>query len=270
MLSANVLSAAPFHAATAASVSQAPGTTSLSQGKSTASPHVAGKTVTSINLDTSDVDPSPGEKITFTAEVFATSSAPKWPNIPPYATSATGTVTFMAGATVLGTAAVRNGVASFTMSTLALKDYSVTAAYSGDSAFSASTSSPVAESIPQNATTVSLTSSPAAGQTVTLSAGIHFRDLVVMTGYDHLPSDSFGIPRFYAQFIAIIDRPGDPVSDATGTVTFMEGSTVLGTAKVTGGGATLSISASRLGAGSITAVYSGDLQYEGSTSGPVA
>ena len=70
---------------------------------------------------------------------------------------------------------------------------------------------------------------------------------------------------------------GDPVtltatvapSGATGTVLFMNGSTVLGTGTVTNGVATLTISSLPAGSYTITATYEGDTNYGASTSAPV-
>ena len=69
---------------------------------------------------------------------------------------------------------------------------------------------------------------------------------------------------------------GDPVtltatvapSGATGTVVFLQGSTVLGTAIVTNGVATLTTSALNAGSYTITASYQGDGNYGASTSTP--
>jgi hypothetical protein len=71
---------------------------------------------------------------------------------------------------------------------------------------------------------------------------------------------------------------GDPVtltatvapSGATGTVLFMNGSTVLGTGTVTNGVAALTISSLPAGSYTITATYEGDTNYGASTSGPVS
>jgi hypothetical protein len=58
-------------------------------------------------------------------------------------------------------------------------------------------------------------------------------------------------------------------SAATGSVTFMDGGTTLGTSPVSGGQATLPTSALAFGSHSITAVYSGDTSYSGSNSAPL-
>jgi uncharacterized protein (TIGR03437 family) len=55
-------------------------------------------------------------------------------------------------------------------------------------------------------------------------------------------------------------------SPATGTVTFLDGSTVLGSGVVTGGTATLTTAALSVGDHSIIATYSGDANYRGSSS----
>lgn len=57
---------------------------------------------------------------------------------------------------------------------------------------------------------------------------------------------------------------------ASGTVTFKDGTTTLGTATLSGGTATYSTSTLSAGTHSITAVYSGDGSYRGSTSPSVA
>jgi hypothetical protein len=52
----------------------------------------------------------------------------------------------------------------------------------------------------------------------------------------------------------------------TGTVTFMDGGTTLGTGPLSGGTATLSTSALTAGSHSLSAVYAGDANYQGATS----
>jgi len=53
----------------------------------------------------------------------------------------TGTVTFLDGTTTLGTGTLLNGAASYSTSTLSIGTHSITAQYSGDADFAASTSS---------------------------------------------------------------------------------------------------------------------------------
>jgi hypothetical protein len=78
-----------------------------------------GAVSTAITL-TSNVNPSaPGQLVTFTVTVGPVPS--------------TGTVTFLDGTTVIGTALVANGMASFSTSDLTGGAHSITASYSGDS-----------------------------------------------------------------------------------------------------------------------------------------
>ena len=56
---------------------------------------------------------------------------------------------------------------------------------------------------------------------------------------------------------------------ASGTVTFRDGSTVLGTVTLVNGVATFSTSSLSMGSHSITAIYNGDTNDTGSTSGVV-
>jgi hypothetical protein len=169
---------------------------------------------------------SVGNSITLTATVTAQ---------PPGAGLPTGTVTFSDGTTVLGTATLQviNGVAqaSFTTSALALGNHSITAAYRGDPNFTASTSPAFTQEV-HKATTTKLTAPASSvwGQAITLKTTVK----------------------------AVASGSGTP----TGTVTFMDGSTVLGTAtlQVVNGVAQASLSVSTLAVGnhSLMAVYGGD------------
>jgi hypothetical protein len=148
----------------------------------------------------------------------------------------TGTVQFLDGATPLGTVALSGGSASLTTATLATGSHSVTAVYSGDTGYGGSTSSPVAQIVNKVTTATTLTSSlnPSAfGQAVTLTATV------------------------------------SPSSGPTGTVQFFDGATPLGTVALGSGTASLTTSTLAAGAHSITAIYSGDTNYAGSTSSAV-
>ena len=59
-------------------------------------------------------------------------------------------------------------------------------------------------------------------------------------------------------------------SAATGTVTFLDGSTTLGTATIGSGQAQVQSSALAFGTHTITAIYNGDTNYSGSTSSPLS
>jgi hypothetical protein len=164
-----------------------------------------------------------GQSVTFTATVSGTGGTP------------TGTVIFKDGATTLGSGTLSAGQATFSTSTLATGSHSITAAYSGDSNFSSSTSPVLTQTVNQTSSTTAIASSanPSAyGTAVTFTATV---------------SGTGGTP--------------------TGTVTFKDGATTLGTGTVDGAGqATLQTSALTPGSHSITAAYGGDLNFTASTS----
>jgi hypothetical protein len=146
--------------------------------------------------------------------------------------AATGSVQFLDGSTVLGTAAVASGTAVFALSTLSANTHAITAVYSGDGTYLGSTSAVLTQAVNKvtTSTALVLSQNPAPfGQSIPLSATV-------------------------------------TPSSASGTVQFLDGSTVLGTTAVTGGTATLSIATLSVGSHAITAVYSGDASNAGSTS----
>ena len=147
---------------------------------------------------------------------------------------ATGSVTFKDGSAVLGTAPVTGGVAELELTDLVVGDLNVTATYGGDTIYGESTSDPVVVSVGKIAPTLALASSAAAvdeGTAVTLTAT--------------LPSD------------------------ATGTVTFHEGATEIGTGALAGGVATASVTLP-VGTHSVTAKYVGDAKYSSAESAAVS
>src|SRR5262249_25901055 len=159
--------------------------------------------------------------------------------VPPATGVPTGTVTFKDGATSLGTVTLINGSASLTISTLALGSHSLTAAYNGAGNFLTSTSAAVTHTVVAP-TTVAMTSAPSPsliGQTVTLSATV-----------SPVPPAT-GVP--------------------TGTLTFRDRATSLGTATLVNGTASLAISTLTLGSHSLTVAYSGDAAFASSTSAAV-
>src|SRR5579875_1716657 len=131
--------------------------------------------------------------------------------------------------------------AIFTTSTLAVGSHSITAVYSGDSGYTSSTSATLNEAVQLFSTSASLSASDdsiTAGESVT--------------------------------FTATVTGVGAGVALPTGTVTFMDGTTVLGTANLSGTNsgmqAVFTTSALASGTHSITAVYGGDSTFAGSTS----
>jgi hypothetical protein len=93
-------------------------------------PATSSPAATTTSVSASRTQATSGQAITFTAAV-----APKSGSGVP-----TGTVAFSDGATQLGTASLDGGSASFSSSNLAVGTHTITAAYSGDSNYVASTS----------------------------------------------------------------------------------------------------------------------------------
>ncbi len=153
-------------------------------------------------------------------------------NISP--STASGTITFSDGATPLGSpVALSGGTATLNLSTLAVGSHSLTASYIGDTNDVASASSILSQTVIKAATNTILTSSAnpsIVGQSITIGA--------------------------------IVSPP-----TATGTITFFDGSTPLGSpVSLSGGSATFSIASLSTGTHALTASYSGDASYAASTS----
>jgi Bacterial Ig-like domain (group 3) len=165
-----------------------------------------------------------GQSVTFTATVSPSAGTAK----------PAGTVTFLDGVTPLGSTSLNaNGVATFSISSLSVGSHSITAQYSGNSNFNASTSAVLTQTVNKAGTTTTLTSS-------------------------QNPSNTAQPVTFTATVSS---------TTATGTVQFFDGSTKLGgPVSLSGGKATFSTSALTPGKHSITASYSGDTNYNSSTS----
>ena len=178
-----------------------------------------------------------GQSVTFTASVSSGAAIPNGE-----------TVTFKDGASTIGTATLSSGSAAFSTSALSVAGHSITVVYGGDSNFGGSTSTILKQSVNQDATTTtvaSLANPSTFGQQVT--------------------------------FTSTVTANGPGAGSPTGTVTFVDGVTTLGTGMLTliGGVAKTSFttSAFELPAGtgqSITAVYGGDTNFATSTSTAVS
>jgi YVTN family beta-propeller protein len=170
--------------------------------------------------------------VTFTASVNPSSGAG----------SPTGTVTFFDGTSQLGSAPLgSNLTAAYSASSLTIGSHSITAAYGGDSTFISSTSSPLIETIVQPAPIATSTALTSSANPQTVDAAVTFTATV---------------------------NPSTPGSTSpTGTISFFDGTTLLGTATL---GATLTASFTSfslsIGSHSITAAYSGDTNFSSSTS----
>jgi uncharacterized repeat protein (TIGR03803 family) len=146
----------------------------------------------------------------------------------------TGTVTFKNGSKSLGSATLSSGVAKLTTSTLAVGTSTITASYAGDAAEAKSTSADLKQVVDMATSATSVVSSvnpSKPGQKVTFTATVT-----------------------------------SPTTTPTGKVTFMDGSTVLGTETLAKGKAKFSTSTLSAGTNKITAVYAGTADIQGSTS----
>ncbi len=174
----------------------------------------------------SSLNPSTyGQAVTLTATVTSAFAVP------------VGAVTFRMGSTVLATEALdSSGQASFTTSALDGGSSPITAAYSGNSNFLASSSS-VTQKVSKAATATVLTSSlnpSQVGQAVTFP-------------------------------VTVTSEAGTP----TGKVTFKDGTKNLGSVTLAGGQATFATSALKKGSHTITAAYGGSADFASSSSSTV-
>jgi hypothetical protein len=171
-----------------------------------------------------------GNAVTFTAAVHVTAPASGAP---------TGTVTFQEGTSVLAVKTLGSTPqATFSTSALAGGAHTITAVYGGDTNFTSSTSGAVNQSVSKAGTKSTL--SAAASQAV-------FGQVVTFT--------------------AVVSRSVSGAGIPSGTVSFNDGTKMLGSATLDGTGQAIFRSSS-LGVGShtITAVYAGSSNFVGSSS----
>jgi hypothetical protein len=166
-----------------------------------------------------------GQPVTLTAQVIGQ-----------YGGTPSGTVTFKAGSGVLGTATLSGGLGALTHTFPMAGKALITAVYSGDSNFTASTSPGLSQVISKVPTSTSLSSS--------------------------LNPSTYGLAVSFTT--TVTSSLGTPPNGEL--VTFKLGSTVLGTATLTGGAATFTTSTLGAGTRSIRATYSGDSKLASSTS----
>jgi hypothetical protein len=186
------------------------------------------RSATTTTLSSSAAVSTLGQSLTLTATISSSGGLPG------------GSVSFMDGQTLLGTGTVSGGLATFSTAALAGGAHALTAIYSGDAMFTASTGV-LTQTVQRAATStrlVSLTTTSVAGQNVTFTATV-----------SSLSPWSI--------------KPG-------GTLNFMDGTTLLGTATVDGAGtAVLTVNTLAVGSHSITATYTGNGDYADSTSTPL-
>jgi YVTN family beta-propeller protein len=169
-----------------------------------------------------------GQQVSFSIVVSPSSASSLTPS---------GSVTISDGSTTLGAASLSSGTAVFNTALLSAGNHRITAAYEGDSNFSASTSGALVQAVNQGTTVDSVSASPnpsIQGQPVVLTATVN----------------------------PVAPAAGTP----SGTVAFLDGATSIGTATLSGGQTTLTISSLSAGSHSITCAYQGDVNFVGSNS----
>jgi len=173
-----------------------------------------------------------GQSVTFTASVSATFPGTGTP---------TGTVTFLDGASSIGTGTL-NGAGQATLSTSALgtATHSITASYASDGNYASVTSPPFSQVVNRASTTT----------TVALTSGTN-------------PSTFGDSLTFTATVVPVAPGVGTP----TGTVQFKDGASDLGSpATLSSGQASLSTATLSVATHTISAVYLDDSDFVGSTS----
>jgi hypothetical protein len=138
----------------------------------------------------------------------------------------TGTITLLDGATQIGTGSLSGGSVQIGTAILTAGSHSITAQYSGDSNYSSATSSILTQTVNQAAGTLSLATD---GSPSNFGATVHFTATVP--------------------------------SDATGTVSFTDNGTGIGTATISAGTAVLAINALTAGSHTVAASWPGDSNY---------
>jgi trimeric autotransporter adhesin len=201
-----------------------------------------------------------GSQVNFDASIAGTNASEANGNTQGVAT---GTVTFNNGSTALGTATLATGnLASWPPITskfavLTAGSYSVTAAYSGDPSFNKSTSAPTAFTVAKATTQAAAAASPASIS----STGTSTVTLTITTPYN------LGVAGYGAAPTGTVTLTGNSATLATVNLSSFTGAfqqsspynfVLTGTATVQG-------SALATGSNTITAKYSGDTNYAGST-----
>jgi hypothetical protein len=176
-----------------------------------------------------------GESFTLTDTVAAASPASGTP---------TGLITFKDNGTAVGSpVSLSGGTAALPLATLSAGSHALTASYPGDVNFNALDSNVVNHIVNKADTTTALVS-PTTN-----------------------PSNAFDPVTLNATIAVTAPGAGSP----TGSVQFKDGAALIGVpVAVTAGAASLVTTTLGGGAHSITAVYSGDTNFNGSTSGPLS
>ena len=177
----------------------------------------------------SSLDPShPGDTVTFTATLTSPGNAV------PISSLAGQTVQFKDGTTVIGSGTLdSNGVATFSTNALSTGPHAITAFYAGTASVVGSTSVVLTQSVLYPSSVSVATSNPSVPEQTAVT------------------------------FTATVSgTPGAP----TGSVSFFANGVLLGSSAVSGGMASFTTSTLAIGTYTITAQYSGDSVFSGSTS----
>ncbi len=189
--------------------------------------------MTTTTLATTDATPSVGDSISLTATVTSTGGP-----------QPTGVINFTDNGSSLGSASLNgSGVATLTLNSLSPGNHSIVANYVGDTDNALSNSSPLTETVAQIDTTTALASD---ANPLSAGATLHLTATVALAAG------------------ATADGP------VTGSVTFADGATPLGTVSLDGSGhATLTVNTLAVGSHTLVANYGGATNYATSTSAPL-
>lgn len=194
-------------------------------------------TVTTLTVSAASVVAN--SPVTLTAAVKASSGT----------LSPTGTVTFLDGSKVIGTASLSSGIGTLTSSTLPVGLQTITATYSGTALFRQSTSNPISVTI-----TADPTQPPTTG--------------VVATSTSVTSSVQQADQGFTIALTATV-KASSGLTPPAGEVDFSVGQNKIGSSNLANGMAYLATSSLPTGDDAITATYVGNSSFAGSTSSPV-
>ena len=203
------------------------GDTNYNTSTSPALNQVINKTDTTNALAVAPVSPTVfGQSVALTSTVAAVAPGGGVP---------TGSVTFLDGATSIGSGALNGaGVATASTTTLAVGTHSLTANYAATTNYNGSTSSPAITFVVNKANTTASTPTSTPNPSVS-GQSVSFSSTVSVTA------------------------PG--AGTPTGTITFKEGATTICTGTVAAGTASCSSSTLTVGAHPVTATYDGDTNF---------
>ncbi len=206
----------------------------------------AGTAATTTTLTTSPNPSTQGASVTLSAMVTSTTPG-----------TISGSVSFYDGAKLLDTPITMTGnLATLVISNFGQGTHTITAQYNGNSNYAVSTSTAVSQVVNAASTIATSTALSSSSTNAVSGTSITFTATVTANASASAPA------RAARRAMAAQALPA-----VTGTVTFYDGETQLGTGSVgTGGVATYQTSTLAVGAHSITAQYGGDTNYSASTS----